>query len=412
MGRRRWHSWFVCVLALAVTSPAALAESPQMAGGVEPTNPGEIHAVSESVVEMVRDRKISGGIVLAAHKGTVIHFTAHGFRDVESKSPMERDTIVRIYSMTKPVTSVAVLMLMEDGLINLDDPVSQHLPELSDVRVRGFAGRRVKPKTPMTVEHLLTHTSGMTYGFFGVAPVDLLYMKDHPLFKPTNQEMVAKMGTLPLVSHPGTTWRYSMSTDVLGALVERVSGQTLGEFFQARLFGPLGMTDTGFVVPPSKVDRFASSYGLGLKLKERYADSEFLDPNRLQSGGGGLVSTASDYLRFATMLLNEGELDGQRYLKASTVKLMTTNRLPDGMRSHVAFGFGLGVRVQPKTWGVIAHEGQYGWDGVASTHFYNSPTDHLTVIALSQRQPFSMGLRHRVTPLIYEAIADREAAER
>ena len=411
MGRRRWHSWFVFVLALAVTPPAALAESPQMAGGVEPTNPGEIHAVSESVVEMVRDQKISGGIVLAAHKGTVIHFTAHGYRDVESKSPMERDTIVRIYSMTKPVTSVAVLMLMEDGLLNLDDPVSQHLPELSDVRVRGFAGRRVKPKTPMTVEHLLTHTSGMTYGFFGVAPVDLLYMKDHPLFKSTNQEMVAKMGTLPLVNHPGTTWRYSMSTDVLGALVERVSGQTLGEFFQARLFGPMGMVDTGFVVPPSKVERFASSYGLGLKLKEGYADSEFLDPNRLQSGGGGLVSTASDYLRFATMLLNEGELDGQRYLKASTVKLMTTNRLPDGMRSHVAFGFGLGVRVQPQTWGAVAHEGQYGWDGVASTHFYNSPADELTVIALSQRQPFSMGLRHRVTPLIYKAIADGKTTE-
>ena len=401
------HWWFVALLVVMSPSPAHAERAAPMAETL-PSSHGEIQTVSDAVIEMVEDKKISGGIVLAVHKGAVIHFTAHGLRDVESQSPMKRDTIVRIYSMTKPVTSVAVLMLMEDGLLNLDDPVGKHLPELSDVRVRGFAGRRVKPKTPMTVEHLLTHTSGMTYGFFGVAPVDLLYMKDHPLFKSNNQEMVAKMGTLPLVSHPGTTWRYSMSTDVLGALVERVSGQTLGEFFQSRMFEPMGMVDTGFVVPPSKVERFASSYGLGLKLKEGYADSEFLDADRLQSGGGGLVSTASDYLRFATMLLNEGELDGTRYLKASTVKLMTTNRLPDGMRSHVAFGFGLGVRVQPATWGAVAHEGQYGWDGVASTHFYNSPADELTVIALSQRQPFSMGLRHRVTPLIYQAIGDGE----
>lgn len=410
MKRRLQHWWFLALLAVTI-SPSTHAERPASMAAPLPSSHGEIQTVSDAVIEMVEDKKISGGIVLAVHKGTIIHFTAHGLRDVASQSPMKRDTIVRIYSMTKPVTSVAVLMLMEDGLLNLDDPVGKHLPELSDVRVRGFAGRRVKPKTPMTVEHLLTHTSGMTYGFFGVAPVDLLYMKDHPLFKSNNQEMVAKMGTLPLVSHPGTTWRYSMSTDVLGALVERVSGQTLGEFFQSRMFEPMGMVDTGFVVPPSKVERFASSYGLGLKLKEGYADSEFLDADRLQSGGGGLVSTASDYLRFATMLLNEGELDGKRYLEASTVKLMTTNRLPDGMRSHVAFGFGLGVRVQPATWGDVAHAGQYGWDGVASTHFYNSPADELTVIALSQRQPFSMGLRHRVTPLIYQAIGHGKTGE-
>jgi len=401
--------WLLAPLAGASeVVPAAQSTHPAEPSSVSITEPldegAELANVSAVVESMIRTKAIAGGIVLVKHKGKIVHFTAHGHRDVESDSPMERDTIVRIYSMTKPVTSVAVLMLMEEGLIELDDPIQIHLPEFKDLHVRGFAGRKVKLKTPVTVRHLLMHTSGMTYGFFGVGPVDRAYMKDHPMFKPNNSEMVKKMSEFPLVHQPGSQWRYSMSTDVLGALVERISGQSLGDFFEARILGPLGMDDTSFFVPPEKVSRFASTYALGLKLKDGFSDSDFQNPNRLQSGGGGLVSTAADYLRFAEMLHRGGEYAGHRFLKADTVRQMVTNQLPEGVKAQGLFGFGLGVRVQPADWGHTGHKGQYGWDGVASTHFWNSPKDDLIVIALSQREPFSMALRHRLTPVIYEAI--------
>lgn len=381
-----------------------VAEGTERTEGTAGSEAIELPAVSAVVTSMIGTKAIAGAVVLVKHKGDVIHFSAHGHRDIESDARMQQDTIMRIYSMTKPVTSVAVLMLMEEGLLGLDDPIGDHLPELGNLKVRGFAGRLKQPKAPVTVRHLLMHTSGMTYGFFGIGPVDRQYMKDHPMFKANNTEMVKKMGELPLVHHPGSAWRYGMSTDVLGALVERISGQTLGAFFSERIFNPLGMKDTAFHVPPEKVVRFASSYALGFKVKDGFADSDFQNPNRLQSGGSGLVSTAGDYLRFAEMLHRGGEYRGHRFLKRETVELIATNQLPDGVKAQGLFGFGLGVRVQPADWGHTGHAGQYGWDGVASTHFWNSPKDDLIVVALSQREPFSMALRHRLTPVIYEAI--------
>ena len=368
----------------------------------------ELETVSSEVQQMIQSRQISGAVVLVEHKGAVVHHTAHGLRDIESEAPMKTDTIFRIYSMTKPVTSVAALMLVEEGRLNLDDSIDEHLPEFSSLHVRGFFGRRAPLKQPVTVRDLLRHTSGMTYGFFGVGPVDLMYMKSHPLFSKNSEEMVAKMGRLPLVHQPGSKWRYSMSTDVLGVLVERVSGQSLGDFFDERLFEPLGMIDTAFSIPDEKIDRFTSTYGINLTLQEDFKASDFRNQNRFQSGGGGLVSTAADYLRFAKMLRNGGELDGRRYLSAETVEMMTTNQLPKGVRAQGLFGFGLGVRVQLETWGDKAHKGQYGWDGVESTHFWISPSDELVVIALSQRKPFSLELRHRLTPVVYRALADHQ----
>jgi CubicO group peptidase (beta-lactamase class C family) len=244
----------------------------------------------------------------------------------------------------------------------------------------------------------------MTYGFFGLGPVERLYMRDHPLFSSSQEEMLEKLSTLPLVEQPGTKWRYSVSTDVLGALVERVSGQSLGEFFQEHIFLPLSMEDTGFVVPDEKLDRFASVYGLNLTLLDAARSSAYRQSDRLQSGGGGLVSTASDYHRFCQMLLDGGVFDGRRLLKEETVEEMMRNQLPEGVRAYRLFGFGLGLQVQMTDWGVLAHRDQVGWNGVASTHFWISPRDDLIFIALSQRQPYSTQLKDVLTPLVYGAL--------
>jgi CubicO group peptidase (beta-lactamase class C family) len=375
------------------------------------------------VQTLVDDQKVAGAITMIARRGKVVYFEAVGKRDIDADLPMERDTILRFYSMSKPITSVAVMMLVDEGKIGLDDPVAKHLPELKGVKVfvrsNGDAFETESPKREPTVRDLLRHTAGLTYGIFGNTPVDEAYRKAG-ILAPTDTlaDMTKKLGELPLQYQPGTRWIYSVSTDVLGRIVEVASGKKLDEFFAERIFRPLDMKDTGFFVPADKLSRFAATHGTAddkLRVTDAPATSNFRNRPTLLSGGGGLVLTARDYMRFCQMLASGGELNGKRLLRRETVETMTKNQLPDeafpiafGPIQRPGVGFGLGVSVQVNRDPFSASRiGEYGWGGAASTHFWISPKDELVVIALQQFMPFNTRLEQTIKPLVYEAIIDR-----
>lgn len=380
--------------------------------------------VVPALQQLVDDKKIPGAIVMVARHGKIVLHDAVGMRDIESAKPMETDSILRFYSMTKAITSVSVMMLVEDGEIGLDDPVAQYVPQLAGLRVFsekvGDELKQVDSEREMTVRDLLRHTSGLTYGFFGDSPIDKAYLRDAVLDDDsTLQEMAEKLSALPLLYQPGTSFNYSVSTDLLGHIVEVVSGQQLDEFFEQRVFQPLDMRDTGFHVASEKVDRFANNYGpaipgRGLTVIDSASNSKYLKPRKLYSGGGGLASTARDYMRFCQMLLNKGELEDERLLKASTVEEMTKNQLPagaypvtlGGSRDGVGFGLGFSVVVEITDWTQWCHVDEYGWGGAASTHYWISPRDDLAVVVLTQYMPFSFQLESTVKPLVYDAIVE------
>ena len=355
------------------------------------------------VQNMIDTKMIAGAVVMVSHQNQTVYFEAQGQRDVEERLPMTKDTLFRIYSMSKPVTTVAAMMLAEQGHFQLDDAVEKYLTEFKGVKVYKD-GKAVAAKNTMTIRQLMTHTAGLTYGYFGKTAVDAMYKKDHPHWRRNNQEMSQKLASYPLLYEPGAVWHYSLATDVLGALVERISGQSLAAFFEQNIFKPLKMKDTAFYVPKDKVSRFASVYGKALKLSDKYNKSNYTKKGRLQSAGGGLVSTASDYMKFCQMLLNEGAYPGGQILKKETVQAMTKNQLPPPMKTYEHFGFGLGFLIQIQDWGSYGHLDEYSWDGIASTHFWISPKDQLIVIALSQRMPFSTKLKKRLKPVIYDAL--------
>ena len=357
--------------------------------------------VSETVERMLDEKKVAGVQVVIQYKGDLVYNQAFGYRDIASKSPLQTDSIYRFYSMTKPITSVAVMQLVEEGKIDLHVPVAQYLPELKDLTIHKA---KHKGSQTVTVHQLLTHTAGMTYGFFGNTAVDKMYRKTQPLYSASNDEMMRKLAPMPLLYEPGTRWHYSISIDVLGALVERVSGQSLGDYFQEHIFIPLDMTDTTFQLQPNQVDRFTTSYTKRLKVVDAHDQSKFARPNRMESGGGGLLSTGEDYLHFCQMLLNLGEWNGVRILKSETVAQMINNQLPDGVLAYGWFGFGYGFQVQLSDWGSKGHVGEYGWAGAASTHFWISPKDDLIVIALSQEQPFTNRLKAELKPVVYDIL--------
>tara|TARA_R110002049_G_scaffold27321_2_gene94349 strand:- start:617515 stop:618822 length:1308 start_codon:yes stop_codon:yes gene_type:complete len=378
--------------------------------------------VIPSLQQLVDEEEIPGAIVMVARHGKVVLHEAVGWRDVEEKKPMRTDSILRFYSMTKAITSVCTMTLVEEGKITLDDPVSRHIPEFAGLGVftQQVDGelKQVEAKREMTIRDLLRHTSGLTYGFFADSPVDQAYVRVNVLddSQPLKR-MIEKLSDLPLRYQPGTRFNYSVSTDVLGHLIEVVSGQDLDEFFQQRVFQPLDMHDTAFHVAPEKLDRFANTYGLrqnteGIKVVDHADDSKFGRPLALLSGGGGLVSTARDYMRFCQMLLNDGKLGEVRILKASTVREMTTNQLPEsaypltlnGAREGVGFGLGFSVVIEKTDWTQHCHLGEYGWGGAASTHYWISPQDDLAVVVLTQKIPFTFQLENLVKPLVYDAI--------
>lgn len=379
----------------------------------------------------VDEGRLPGFLVALARGGRVAHLTVHGLRDVAAGLPVTADTLWRIYSMTKPVTSVALLTLVEEGLLALEDPVARHLPAFAEPRVYvSGSGEDVVTRPaagPVRVRHLMTHTAGLTFGFYRTHPVDALYRAAgvESSVRPGADlaETVDLYASLPLQFEPGTQWNYSVASNVLGRLVEVVSGQPLDVFCAERIFGPLGMTDTGFHVTDAQAGRLAELYGetedggiapvAGLPLRGR---------PRFLSGSGGLVSSAYDVHRFAELLRRRGTLDGVRLLAPTTVDLMTRDHLPDGadLRSFgsrpahdqpgndgVGFGLGVSVVTDPSRTRSPSGLGTYGWSGVATTTFWVDPGRDLTVQFMTQVRPRSS---HTVYPdlkrLVHEAVAD------
>ena len=379
----------------------------------------------------VDDGRLAGWLAVVTRRGAVAHVASAGARDLASGSPVEADTLWRLYSMTKPVTSVAAMMLHEEGAFDLNDPVARWIPSLASpqVYVGGPAAKPVtRPATePIRVWHLLTHTAGFTYGFHHLHPVDAMYRQaGYEWGSPAGIDLAAVVDDwagLPLLFDPGTEWAYSVATDVLGRLVEVVSGQPLDEHFRTRILEPLGMTDTTFWVDDASAGRLATLYTADPLTKKAVpaAGGSVRTPPTLLSGGGGLVGTAGDYHRFTQMLLRGGELDGTRLLGRRTVAFMTRNHLPGGRDLHelgrplhaespflgVGFGLGFSVTLDPVAGRVVGSAGEYGWGGAASTAFWVDPAEELTAMFFTQLMPSSTHpIRPQLRALVYQSIVD------
>jgi CubicO group peptidase (beta-lactamase class C family) len=366
----------------------------------------------------VDEGKYAGMTLLLARNGRIVDWQNYGLRDLEQRLPFEKDTIVRIYSMSKILTSVAALTLHEEGRLKLDDPVSKYLPAFGKPQV--MTGGTVQAptltpaKTPITIKHLLTHTAGFLYGF-GDTPVEKVYQKSDMFQAASMDEFVARAAKLPLAHEPGTRFRYGISTDVLGAVIEKISGQPLDEFVEQRITKPLGMVDTGYDVPPEKMGRLAKVYQRkdGKFVPADPVAASFAEKGRgFPTGGAGMFSTAGDYARFAQMLLNQGELDGVRILGRKTVELMTSNHLNHLPRVTHEFseadGFGLGVyvRLDLAKSNQLGSAGTFGWSGAATTNAVMDPQEKLVAILMAQHFPFNEDdLFWHVTTLTYGALA-------
>ena len=366
---------------------------------------------------LVERGAVPGVVTMVARNGKVVHFEAAGKRELEGGAPMKKDTLFRIYSMTKPITGVAMMLLLEQGKWQLNDPVSKHIPEFADLKVAKVdpasgAVTQVEPDHPMTMRELMSHTGGLSYGVFGGTAVDRMYMEKSVYDdKQPLQVMIDKMAQVPLLFQPGERWHYSLSVDVQGYIVEKLSGQSLPEFMQQHIFGPLKMVDTAFYVPAEKLDRFAEFY-----LREqdgkvvKHSAADYTKPPVLPSGGGGLVSTASDYMRFCQMLLNGGTLDGQRVLSPLSVKLMRTNMLPASaptMGPGTGFGLDFAVVEDPAAAGGYVGQGTYFWGGYAGTWFWIDPVYQLIVIGMIQQRGEGMpDFRALSRSLTYQAITE------
>ncbi len=421
-------------LLFALASPPRLgALLAQASQGLPSGKPEEVGMSSDRLarirVAMQRyvDRKdVPGVVTLVARHGRVVHFEALGYRDVEGKSPMTGDAIFRIASMTKPITSVAAMMLFEEGHFLLSDPISKWLPEFSQMRVAqlpspgervGAPYKLVPAARPITIRNLLTHTAGLPNAYRGLTQAE--YLKASPRQNPaeTVADVIRRVAKLPLNFHPGDAWEYGPATDVVGRLVEVVSGKTLDEFFRERIFKPLKMVDTHFYLPKSKLGRFCAQYEPDENKKIKLADapnteSRFVkEPHVYHAGAGGLVSTATDYLRFHQMMLNGGELDGVRLLGRKTVELMTSNHIGDLpiWLTGPGFGFGLGYSVVTdvgKT-GQPGSVGNYGWGGAFCTYFSVDPSEGMIAILMTQVRPYDhLNIRQEFLVLANQAIVD------
>jgi CubicO group peptidase (beta-lactamase class C family) len=387
-----------------------------------------LQRLDEAVSGAIDAKELAGAVTAVARHGKVVSFKAQGFQDIASRTPMRTDTIFRIYSMTKPITGVAMMMLYEEGKWSPSDPLAKFIPAFASLKV--FAGTDKDgnpilqdPAHPPTVGELMTHTAGFTYGVFGDTPVDKLYQKENPLRSGSLQEFVEKLARLPLAYQPGEAWVYSVSVDVQGCLVEKLSGKPLPEFMRERIFDPLGMKDTGFAVPESKLGRLATIYTADPKtgeLQPRPRDPNISRVPGMASGGGGLYSTAGDYLRFAQMLLNGGTLEGARLLAPSSVELMRSNKLPERlmtgkfgiglqtMRPGFGFGYDVAVFTDPSTAGTTAGKGSYLWDGAAGTWFLIDPSNDVVFVGMIQRMlaPGMRDYEHLSRALTYQALVD------
>ncbi|MEO9222363.1 MAG: serine hydrolase domain-containing protein [Mycobacteriaceae bacterium] len=394
--------------------------------------PERLRKLDDVLDRYVDDGRLPGVQTLVSRRGQLAHRDCYGWTDVEAGTEVRDDTLYRIYSMTKPITSVALMMLFEEGRFLLEDPISTWLPEFAEMQVwtggTADAPETTALTTPITVRHLLTHTSGLTYGFQYVHPVDELYRRqglgefsepDYDL-----AECMQRLAAVPLQFEPGTRWNYSMSTDVCGALVERMSGIPLDEFFRTRIFEPLAMTDTAFAAPETDVDRCSALYALlpGMEQKMRVAGKAAMtsEPTML-SGGGGLVSSADDYLRFCHLLIGRGQLDGVRILSPRTLAFMASNHLPGGRTLNemgqatfsesamegTGFGLGFSVLVDQAASANLGTPGMYAWGGAASTAFWIDPAEELAVVFMTQLLPSNLyPLRRNLLAGVYQALVD------
>jgi CubicO group peptidase (beta-lactamase class C family) len=390
---------FTLACALAVSGHAQLPTTSPKAAGFDPTRLEVLHATTKRFVE---EGKHAGIITLIARDGKIADFQTYGYRDIEKQLPMERDTICRVYSMSKIITCAATLILFEEGKFNLDDPVTKFLPELKGMKVWG-GGTQEDPKLeplkrPITVKHLLTHTSGLIYDFSGEDELTKLWRSADLWSGPGLTNFISKLGKLPLKHQPGDAYTYGVNMDVLGALIERVSRRTFGAFLEVRMFSPLGMKDTGFDVPVARMNRLAKTYKNepdGKLVEEKPLIDTWPEPGRgIEAGGAGIFSTAGDFARFAQMLLNGGTLDGKRILGRKTIELMTANHmvtLPSNQAATRQKGFGLGVEVTTDLGqlSVPSSVGQFGWYGAATTYCQIDPKERIVAIALAQHFPFN-----------------------
>ena len=423
--------FFTLFLALLFVSYAS-AKLPKMSG-VPTADPESVGMSSErlekldAVMQGYIDRKETPGVVtLVARKGKVVHFSALGKRDVESGAPMEHDNIFRIASMAKPITSVAVMMLYEEGHFQLRDPISNWLPEFSDMKVAVPSPqdqpvrehyKTVPANGPITIQQLLTHTAGLANGNRGLAQAEYTKaMAEFPLTE-TDHDRMRRLAKLPLSFHPGEHWEYTLGTSALGVMVQEISGMTLDEFFRERIFKPLDMTDTHYFLPESKLDRFAALYSLNddkkIELAEApTAESRWVRGPRVQfRGAGGLLTSPRDYFRFHQMMLNGGELDGVRLLSRKTVELMTTNHTGDKpiWLTGPGYGFGLGYAIVTDQGpaATLRSEGSYFWTGAFGTVFWVDPKEELIGVMMEQVYPYSrLNIMPDMISMTYQAIVD------
>jgi len=395
--------------------------------------PDRLARIDHHFERYVADGRLAGWSLLVSRGGQIVHIATCGQRDLEAALPVELDTLWRIFSMTKPITSVAAMMLYEEGAFELKDPVSTFIPSFADMRVYR-SGSSLAPVTepatePVRVWHLLTHTAGLTYGFHHAHPVDAIYRAGgYEWGAPADLDLAGccdAWASFPLLFQPGTEWNYSVASDVLGRVVEVASGQRLDEFFRTRIFEPLGMSDTAFSLAAGEQSRLAALYTrhqrTGRAVRMNASGDVALRPPSLLSGGGGLVSSARDYHRFTQMLLGEGALDGVRLLGSRTLRFMTRNHLPGGAdletfgrplfaeTTYDGVGFGLGFSVvdDPAKNKVLTTKGEFGWGGAASTAFWVDPVERITALFFTQLLPSSTyPIRPQLKQLVYQSLVD------
>ncbi len=417
----------VSALALLSCTMPAIAADPLLRAA-----PGDVGLSAQALARIgevlradVDKGRIPGAVVAIARRGKLAYFEAFGFRDKAAGVAMTTDTIFSIASMTKPMTSVGALMLFEEGRLVLGDPIGKYLPPLADRQVAVLPeGGATEIKTVAatrqpTVQDLMRHTSGLVYGGRGTTAVHKLYPASSATSgsSMTGHEFIAKLGTLPLLHQPGMVWDYSLSVDVLGQVIESLNEQTLGQYLQEQLFKPLGMADTGFLIPAEKVSRYAKALPVDPDTGQPQTVLDSTKPLKFECGGGCASSTAGDYLRFAQMLLNKGALDGQRILGRKTVELMTSDHLAPEVQNNIAavdasrvgYGFGLGVAVRkgPGVSPLEGSTGDYSWGGAYGTNFWVDPKEELVVVFMAHAPgPIRVHYRQALSALVGQAIAD------
>jgi CubicO group peptidase (beta-lactamase class C family) len=428
----------LCVIALAFNITTQAQQSSHQTVDmtvVKPESVGfsterleRLHALMQQSVDQ---KQIAGIVTILARHGKVVDYRTYGQRDMASNAPMTKDAIFRDFSMTKPVTGVAMMILFEEGKWLPSDPIAKYVPEFAHLKVfKGFGadGKMILVDTdhPPTMRELMSHTAGFTYGFFGDTPVDKMYLSAHLFASKDLHEFVEKVAQLPLLYQPGKGWNYSVSMDIEGYIVEKLSGQSLPDFIREHIYEPLGMKDAGFYVPDDKRSRFATLYRTGPNGELQVdpngggrSERNFYAQPTMPSGGGGMVSTAEDYYRFAQMLGNGGELDGVRILAPSSVKLMTSNHVPTElltgqygigtqmMRPGFGYGYNCAVVFDPPEANLPEGKGTFFWDGAAGTWFWVDPTNDVVFIGMIQHMgPARPNLQYKSRSVVYQALVD------